>query len=110
MKKRLRKKKHLGEFQELGFRVRFRFPADLPTAECNRLLEEWVTQAVEGNGLLLGGGGGADVWEGFVTKEGRGSATEEHRLLVTSWLGAHPLVLEYTVSPLVDAWHLGSGE
>jgi uncharacterized protein YggL (DUF469 family) len=105
MKKRLRKKKHLGEFEELGFRVRFRLSPDLRDAERNRLLAEgWIREAIEANELCFGGGG-LEVWDGFVTLARGGSATEEHRRLVARWLEAQPAIVEHTVFPLVDAWH-----
>jgi len=105
MKKRLRKKKYRGEFQVLGFRVQFRFPAHLSNLERDHLLwDGWIIAAIEGNGLTFGGGG-MDVWDGFVSVSGRGSATEAHRQILARWLEANPLVLEYTVFPLVDAWY-----
>jgi uncharacterized protein len=51
------------------------------------------------------GGGRRWEWEGFVTLERRGSATEEHRRLVQRWLGSQPQILEYQIGPLVDAWY-----
>jgi uncharacterized protein YggL (DUF469 family) len=105
VKKRLRKKNHRGEFQEFGFRVRFRIASALSCTERDRLLwDGWIIEAIEGNDLSFGGGG-RDVWDGLVTLSGHGSATEEHRQILSRWLAANPLVLEYTVFPLVDAWY-----
>jgi hypothetical protein len=109
MNKRLRKKKHRGEFQELGFAVRFRFTAGLAAEARNRLLDDWIAQAIEDNDLVFGGGGGDDEWEGFVTVDEGGSATEAHRESVARWLQANPLVVDHTVSALVDAWYGDAG-
>jgi uncharacterized protein YggL (DUF469 family) len=105
MKKRIRKKKRVGEFQELGFMLAFRFQKDISVTERNALLDRFVEEAIEPNGLVFGGGG-LDEWEGFVRSDKpRGSATEDHRKAVEKWLVQEPLVLSYNVGPLMDAWH-----
>jgi uncharacterized protein len=105
MNRRLRKKKRLGEFREFGFLVRFRFAAKLSMDERNALLDDWIRSAIEANGLLFGGGGRNSHWEGFVTLDRRGSATEGHREAVNRWLKSESRVSEFEVGPLVDAWH-----
>ena len=86
MKKRLRKKKHLGEFKELGFEVR----GDLRPGLCGNDLEAFVDRlidVVEARSLAFGGGAGRDdKLEGFVTRAGRGSATEEDRAALAAFL------------------------
>jgi len=104
MRKRLRKKLHKGEFQEMGFEIRFRISKDVDEAAFNALIDAFIEQAIEENGLMFGGGGHRK-WEGFVTLERRGSATEEHRQLVQQWLENQPQILEHQVGPLVDAWY-----
>jgi uncharacterized protein YggL (DUF469 family) len=69
MKKRLRKKKHLGEFREFGFAVRD-----------NKL-------------------------DGFVTRAGRGSATEEDRAAMAAFLDGATEIARRDVGALRDAWH-----
>lgn len=106
MRKRLRKKKHLGEFQELGFEVSFRYAEGLSTKEHDEFFDDWILKAIVGNGLLFGGGFGRGVCNGFITVDKkRGSATERHRQAVEAWLKANPKILNFTVGPLVDAWH-----
>ncbi len=104
MRKRLRKKLRRGEFQELGFEVRFRMSSDLREAAFDALIDAFLEQAIEAHGLMFGGGGKSE-WEGFVTLERRGSATEEHRQLVQRWFESQPHILEYQVGPLIDAWY-----
>jgi uncharacterized protein YggL (DUF469 family) len=83
MRRRLRKKKHLGEFQELGFAVRAGLRAGLSGSDLEAFFDRWI-DAVEARQLAFGGGGGYDnKFEGFITLAGRGSATDDDRL--ASW-------------------------
>jgi len=103
--RRLRKKKRVGEFREFGFPVRFSFSEQLSVDERNSLLDDWIRLGIEANGLQFGGGGGSNIWEGFVALEGRGSATDDHRRIVDEWLSKEPRVLRHEVGPLIDAWY-----
>lgn len=104
MKKRLRKKLRLGEFREFGFDVKFRLQPGLDDDAIWRLSDAFLEQAIEGNGLVCGGGCGR-AWDVFVTRAGRGTATEQHRTAVTAWLQQHHWVSDIEVGPLIDAWH-----
>ena len=104
MKRRLRKKKHVGEFREYGFEIRFIFSEQLSTVDRNSLLDDWICLAIENNGLQFGGGGRGNIWKGVVTSEGKGSTTEEQRIIIEEWLSAEPRVLDYEVGSLIDVW------
>ena len=104
MNKRLRKKKRVGEFRELGFRVRFETPG-LSTEQVNSLCDRWLAEAIESNGLACGGSCGPVEWDGFIQLDHRGSATEVHRQAVTRWLQSEPTIKKVEVFPLVDAWY-----
>ena len=67
------------------------------------LLDEFL-DAIESLGLQFGGGGIHD-WDGFVEFCGRGTATEQHRKAILSWLETHPDIENPGVGELVDAWH-----
>ncbi|MDZ7288872.1 MAG: YggL family protein [candidate division KSB1 bacterium] len=108
MRKRLRKKLHLGEFQEMGFEVRFRMSSSLDESSFNKLIDAFIEQAIEAKRLMFGGGGNESVWSGFVTLDRRGSATEQHRQFVQHWLQSQPQIVEHYVGPLIDAWHSDS--
>jgi uncharacterized protein YggL (DUF469 family) len=108
MKKRLRKKLRRGEFQELGFEVRFRAVDDLSGEAFDNVADAFISQAIEANGLICGGGGKKPEWEVFVTLDRRGSATETHRQAVQQWLATRPEVTTSQVGPLVDAWYTAS--
>lgn len=105
MKKRLRKKKHAGEFQELGFRVVYRPASGLSPEAREELLWAFLTAAIEANGLLAGGGGGEPA-DFFVASATRcGSATEEQRAAVRQWLAGETRIAWFDVGPLLDAWY-----
>lgn len=103
MKKRLRKKLHVAEFREFGFEVSFRLPDDLDEAGLDRFFDSFIAEAIEGHGLMCGGGCG-QVWDVFVTRHGRRSATDEDRHGVAAWLQQHPDVTDVQIGPLIDAW------
>ncbi len=103
MKRRLRKKRRLGEFAELGFNLRFVVSRRLDLSDRDALLDEFIDE-IERLGLQFGGGGIYD-WEGFVELCGRGSASEQHRAAILSWLKAHPNIEQPEAGSLVDAWH-----
>lgn len=99
MRKRLRKKKRLGEFREYGFGVKFSIPDD---SDWNPIFWAFVEEAIERNGLLFGG----SPHGGFVTKNARrASTTENDRIAVEAWLKSRPEVSDITVGPLRDACH-----
>ncbi len=104
MRKRIRKKLCLGEFQEFGFEVQFRLPTDLSDQDQEAFFDAFNAEAIEGQGLLCDGGCGTD-WDIFITLADRGSAKESHQKLVEGWLQNSPLVSEIRIGPLVDAWN-----
>lgn len=104
MKKRVRKKLFKGEFKEMGFHIRFRFVEEMTDEDLETVLNQFLTEAIENNGLDFGGSGHHE-WIGFVSLEQRGSVTEEQRKTVADWLGAHEKVVEHDLSDLRDTWH-----
>jgi uncharacterized protein YggL (DUF469 family) len=62
MRKRLRKKKHVGEFQELGVELEMTLRAGV---DFDEFLDAFLCDAVEANGLAFGGGGRDDLLSGF---------------------------------------------
>ena len=105
MKQRLRKKLHVGEFQELGFEVRFQVADNLSHEAFDAVVDAFISQAIEAYGLVCGGGGKNPEWTVFVTRDGRGSVTEVHRQAIERWLTARPEVNAMQSGPLVDAWY-----
>ena len=95
MKKRLRKKRRLGEFQELGFPVSF--------TAAESAFDEFI-EMIEQHNLQYGGSGCEDTWEGFVEGEWRRSVTGEQRETVGRWLSNHPRIESVAVGEFVDMW------
>ena len=105
MRKRLRKKLHLKEFQELGFEITCSFVPNFSDADFDSFIDEFIDEAIERNGLQFGGGGDRKEWRGFVALDHRGMVTEAHRTKVSDWLASRTEITEYQVGNLVDAWH-----
>lgn len=103
MKKRLRKKKRVGEFTQYGFEVRVLFREGTSEREIDAFVDAW-TDAVEARGLMYGGGTDERTMNVFVTRAARGSATEEDRAALGRFLEASSVVLAPGVGELVDAW------
>jgi uncharacterized protein YggL (DUF469 family) len=106
MKKRLRKKKHIGEFREDGFTIKIRVLGDVVSNDdfFYRLLD-----FVESIGCEVGGGGSKDEIDFFCTRY-KGSCADSDREAVSSYLGAQPEVSRFVVGPLVDAWNASEGD
>ena len=98
--RRLRKKLHAGEFQQMGFDVQFVFRQGLNDDQNDQFWDSFIADAIEANGLTYGGSN-----SGFVVPAGRVSATESHRLIVQSWLLSRPGLETVEVGQLEDAWH-----
>lgn len=114
MRKRLRKKKHVGEFVQYGFSVDARWVA-YDEKLVDKFWDECVEWCVE-HGLDTGGGSNAETFGIFcsaserVRAHGRmhwkhGSVTPEQRDAVAAFFASHADVLkDVVVGPLVDAW------
>ena len=84
-------KERVGEFQELGFKVAFQTRDGLSPDEREELLDAFIHDAIEANGLSFGGGGNEMAWDGFVCRAApRTSATQEDREAVERWLSSSP--------------------
>jgi uncharacterized protein YggL (DUF469 family) len=85
--------------------------ATLSNEERNALLDAFIIDAIESNGLEFGGGGSGSVWDGFAAvNEHRGSASESHREAVRIWLDKNPKITTFRIGELRDAWHGWSDE
>lgn len=102
--RRLRKKLHVGEFQEFGFSISFSLLENLESKALDDFVDEFLAEAIENNSLKFGGGFGGNDSGGFATLNKRGGTTEDHRALVRNWLAAHPHVTNMQIGELVDAW------
>lgn len=99
--RRLRKKLCVDEFQELGFELNLSFKKDLDDKAIDAFLDDFLREAMEGNGLGYVGG---DEF-GLVCLDNRGSVSEEQRSAVEAWLKGRSEVTTAELSPLMDVWH-----
>lgn len=105
LKRRLRKKYHLGEFQELGFEIRVEFEPNLSRTEFDKLYDEFI-EKIEENNLAFGGGGGPEIWQGFVSGfENYQFPTNEQRDTIKNYLESLPDIAKCEVGNLKDAWY-----
>ena len=100
--RRLRKKMHIGEFQELGFEYEVQFKETLTPQAQEALMDRFLTELIEPRNLGLGGW----LTEGFVTAYLGGSATEADRQAVQDWLSTNINGATVTMSELKDAWYV----
>lgn len=100
--RRLRKKLHLDEFQEIGFTVEFSFKEGTPLEEIDQTVEAFINEAIEPNGLAFGGSGYLN-WEGVVCLQKVGKCTDEQRQIIGNWLEQRGLD-NVKVSELFDVW------
>ncbi|CDG22200.1 conserved protein of unknown function [Xenorhabdus poinarii G6] len=100
--RRLRKKLRIDEFQELGFSVKWHFPADTPVDVVDSTVDTLIAELIEPNGLALDASGYLH-WEGIICLQKIGKCTEEHRQLVEQWLKDHGMK-DVITSELFDVW------
>ncbi len=103
LKRRLRKKYHLGEFKELGFDIFTALKLDLSEKEFDKFLGNFIDE-IESNKLLFGGGG-KENWEGFVTSAKKyTSPTEKQRDKIKKWLENRLEIDSVKIGEFRDAW------
>lgn len=102
--RRLRKKLHVGEFQELGFTLTFTI--DLQQKSFDDSLDGWIDY-VESQGWCFYGGGDvtSNEIEGFLCQYDGGSLTESDRELVACQRATQPWVTAHRLAPLSDLWY-----
>ncbi|MBK0002509.1 YggL family protein [Erwinia sp. S43] len=100
--RRLRKKMHIDEFQELGFSVGFSFAEGTSGESIDSTVDALIEEVIEPNGLAFDGSGYLQ-WEGLICLQKIGKCTDEHRELVRNWLEARKLN-DVKVTELFDVW------
>jgi uncharacterized protein YggL (DUF469 family) len=102
MKKRLRKKKHVGEFTEWGRQL---IATRNTKADAEAFQDAFIVEAIEGNGCCCGGGMSEDQIN-VVVELGKSSDDPEGRFAkVAAWLDARPDVQGWEAGPVFDLWH-----
>ncbi|MFH6729181.1 YggL family protein [Escherichia coli] len=98
--RRLRKKMHIDEFQELGFSVAWRFPEGTSEEQIDKTVDDFINEVIEPNKLAFDGSGYL-AWEGLICMQEIGKCTEEHQAIVRKWLEERKLD-EVRTSELFD--------
>ena len=102
MKKRLRKKRHLGEFAEWGRKLIVARTTKLNAGEFH---DAFIIDAIEKNGCFCGGSLSDDKID-VVVELGRMSEDPEKKFSdITAWLDERSDVKEWKAGPLFDLWH-----
>ena len=100
--RRLRKKMHIEEFQEVGFSVAWRFPEGTSVEQIDQDVDAFINEVIEPNKLAFDGSGYL-AWEGLICTQEVGKCTDEDRDVVRKWLEARGMT-DVQVSELVDIW------
>ena len=113
MKKRIRKKRHRGEFVEYGLELLVRLRLGIEASVVNAFFDALI-ETVEMHGLCVGGGGNPKTGdcEFFVTRvDGKHCASmtpDDREKVVVIMKGLETsrgdAIVNFTVGPLVDAW------
>ena len=102
MRKRLRKKKYIGEFQEWGVTILITRNTDV---DFDVFLDEFLEQGMEEFACYFTGTTKEDALEGFIDL-GRSFDQAEAKLTkVNAWLGERSDVKKYATGKLTDAWY-----
>jgi uncharacterized protein YggL (DUF469 family) len=102
MKRRLRKKKHLGEFAEWGRRL---IVTRNTQAEADAFQDAFICEAIEGNGCCCGGAMSAEQID-VIVELGKADDDPDGRFArVTAWLDARADVRGWQAGPLFDLWY-----
>ncbi len=105
LKKRLRKKYHVGEFQEFGFEISATFQNYLSATEIDKIFDAFINE-IEANELLFGGVSSHQTIKGFVTATKKyQSPTDAQRVKIKNWFESQPGIAECKVGNFINAWY-----
>ena len=102
MKKRLRKKKHCGEFTEWGRQLVI--TRNLKDG-FDEFLDAFIEEAIEANGCYCGGGGKEDKLDVVVELGRRSDDPAARAKVIIAWLDARPDVQSWRMGEEFDIWH-----
>lgn len=104
MKKRLRKKRHIGEYQELGVSLFIGFSPKITDCEQNQFLDDLI-DFIESIDLEFGGLTEKYTAEYYITCQSyKKPLTKQTLEIIDEWLSNNWLVWSYHFSDFSDAW------
>jgi uncharacterized protein len=102
MKKRLRKKKHYGEFAEWGRRL---VTTRNTKSNAESFQDAFIMEAVENSGCFCGGSISEDKVDVIVELGRISDGPDEKFSRVAAWLDARSDVESWEAGPMVDLWY-----
>jgi len=102
MKKRLRKKKHHGEFTEWGRQL---IVTRNRKDKFDEFLDDFIVQAIEAAGCYCGGGGSDDGLDVIVELGCRSDDPDARLKKITAWLDERLDVESWRVGEEFNVWH-----
>ena len=102
MKKRHRKKKHLGEFTEWGWQLAITRNRN---DGFNEFFDAFIEEAIEANGYCCGGGGKEGKLDVVLELGRRWNDPTARMKSITAWLDARPDVQSWRTGEEFDMWH-----
>jgi hypothetical protein len=107
MKKRLRKKRHMGEFAVYGVSIRVSLTPGIADDGFEAFIDAFLAEAIEANGLWFGGGGSpATDWSGVIDPGTSVRGIPAPVLdAVRSWMADRTEIVSVEISKPWDIWH-----
>lgn len=100
--RRLRKKMHIEEFQEMGFSVAWRFPEGTAVETIDSEVDAFIDEVIEPNKLAFDGSGYL-AWEGLIVSKKSVNAPKSSRLpYANGWKTANSK--RYASANFFDIW------
>ena len=102
MKKRLRKKKRLGEFKVYGVPVAIKLAAG---TDFDSFLDAFILDAIESSGCYVIGGGRKERFVGFIELGQECHIPEERLKRISDWLKGRSEVESLALGKVTDGWY-----
>ncbi|MFW6148151.1 MAG: 50S ribosome-binding protein YggL [Thermodesulfobacteriota bacterium] len=102
MKKRLRKKKRVGEFKVFGVPVAIKLAAGTDFVS---FIDVFLLDAIEANGCYVSGGGRKERFVGLIELGRKSELPEERLKRISAWLSGSSEVESSAIGKITDAWY-----
>lgn len=103
MRKRIRKKLKLKEFQLFGFSIEGKFSKTLSEKELDWFWDYFILEVIEKNGLKIGGGLNPNGFDVFASDAKFKNNTTQKYINVKQKLSTNNLIKEFSLGKLKDA-------